>query len=331
MASKIEWTDETWNPIRARNRATGGVGHYCAKVSAGCQGCYAERLQKRFNNPIRYAAQDRDKVDIFLDEEVLLKPLAWKKPRVVFPCSMTDLFGDWVTDDMLDHIFGVMGNREQHTFKILTKRPERQRDYVNSERARKAWNSYRLSPDAWPARNLQLGCSVEDQESADARIPALLETNARKRIVSYEPALGPVDFTRIKTRWGSIINALTGRMVASNHSGDVQRERLDQVIAGGKSGPLAVPSHPDWFRAVRDQCVAAGVPFFFKQWGEWAPVGIGDDVPEANGARLAVVNRSGAMADARTAVSQPTDAFMWRVGKKEAGRLLDGAVWDQQP
>ena len=128
--SKIEWCDSSWNPIRARNRETGGVGHYCVHVSEGCRNCYAERMQPRFRNPIRYAAQDREKVDLFLDEKTLTQPLHWRKPRHVFVCSMTDLFLDDHLDEWIDCVFAVMALAPQHVYQVLTKRPERMREYL---------------------------------------------------------------------------------------------------------------------------------------------------------------------------------------------------------
>src|SRR3990167_1499279 len=122
----IEWTDATWNPIRARNKDTDGVGHFCEHVSEGCRNCYAERMQPRFGNPIRYAAQDREKVELFLDEEVLTAPLRWRKPRMIFVCSMTDLFADFVPDDWIDRVFDVMLQTD-HKYQVLTKRAERMR------------------------------------------------------------------------------------------------------------------------------------------------------------------------------------------------------------
>ena len=130
MPTKIEWTDETWTPIRARNIETGGVGHFCVHVSPGCENCYAEGFQKRFNNPIRYAAQDASKVELFLDEKVLMKPLGWKKPRRVFVCSMTDLFYEGVPDEWIDRVFATMAMARQHQFQCLTKRSARMQSYI---------------------------------------------------------------------------------------------------------------------------------------------------------------------------------------------------------
>jgi len=214
MASKIEWTTNTWNPIRAVNRETGGRGHFCEHVSEGCRHCYAERMQPRFNNPVRFAAQDRDKVDLVLDDDVLTKPLRWRKPRRVFVCSMTDLFLDHHPDAWLDRVFAVMALCPQHTFQVLTKRPERMRAYMMAAAAagrigdavqplrtddnRVVGPLPHVEPGArwWPLANVWLGVSVENQATAAARAHALLDTPAAVRFVSYEPALGPVDWTR---------------------------------------------------------------------------------------------------------------------------------------
>ena len=126
--SKIEWTDATWTPIRARNRETGRVGHFCIHKSPGCANCYAERMQPRFGNPVRFAAQDADKVELFLatardaSEKTLTQPLRWRKPRTIFVCSMTDLFLESVPVEWIDRVFGVMGEATQHRFQVLTKR-----------------------------------------------------------------------------------------------------------------------------------------------------------------------------------------------------------------
>jgi protein gp37 len=132
--TKIEWTNKTWNPVRARNLETNGIGHFCEKISPGCANCYANRMQPRFRNKIRYNAADRDKVALFLDERVLIEPLHWRAPKMIFPCSMTDLFADFVPDEWIDRIFAVMSLAPQHTFQILTKRPERMRDYLAEAR-----------------------------------------------------------------------------------------------------------------------------------------------------------------------------------------------------
>jgi protein gp37 len=268
----IEWTDETWNPV------TG-----CTKVSQGCKHCYAERVSARFG---------KDFSQITLHPERLATPLLWKKPRRVFVNSMSDLFHESVPDEFIAAVFATMLYARQHTFQVLTKRPERMRFLLGSTAFRllveddyygmadvaaeilgrrgefdplcRRKDDIRAYDPGWPLPNVWLGVSVEDQATADERIPLLLDTPAAVRFVSYEPALGPVDFTRIDM--GSDICTVLG-----------WSKNVDWIIAGGESGSNARPAHPDWFRSVRDQCAAASVPFFFKQWGEWTTP---DQAPE---------------------------------------------------
>lgn len=144
--SKIEWTGSTLNFIRARNLETGGDGHYCEKESPGCAGCYSERMQPRFKNNIRFNAADRDKAEIYLDEKVLTQPLRWQKPRLIFPCSMTDICGPWVKDEWLDKFFAVAALTPQHTYQVLTKHPDRLRDYL--ARRSEEWTEMGISETA---------------------------------------------------------------------------------------------------------------------------------------------------------------------------------------
>ena len=230
--SKIEWVKngdgsqrETWNPIRARNRETGKLGHFRIHKSPGCKFCYAERMQPRFGNPIRFAAQDADKVEMFLDENTLHKPLGWKKPRMVFVCSMTDLFLDDFPDDWIREVWINMALAERHTFQVLTKRPERMRKLTSDIPFRDGvLDMHEIvtmgdrAPD-WPLPNVWLGVSVEDQERADERIPILLDTPAAVRFVSAEPLLSPVFFP-----WFG-----------------VYQKHLDWVIVGGEWNEM--PAH----------------------------------------------------------------------------------------
>jgi protein gp37 len=265
--SHIEWTEYTWNPV------TG-----CSRVSEGCRNCYAERMAKRLAGRCGYPEDNPFRVTVHperLDDDK--SPFSIKRPSRIFVGSMTDLFHQDVPDTFLRSILHLIRECDWHTFMILTKRPERMRDFMEVNDV---------------VSNLLLGVSVEDQQIAEKRVPPLLETKAAWRFVSYEPALGPVDFSPY----------LSG---------------LDWIIAGGETGPGARPAHPDWFRAVRDRCIAADVPFFFKQWGEWypnaidcaAPDGIGFNVPH----------------------QFVGDTAMARMGRKAAGRRLDGRAWDEFP
>lgn len=452
-ASKIEWTDRSdWNPIRG-----------CTRVSRGCGGpgkaggCYAERIAARFRDPgqpfhsfaKRVNGEARWTGKVALIEDRLTEPLRWRKPAKIFACSMSDLFHEALPDDAIDQVFAVMALCPQHTFQVLTKRPERMQAYIRGlDRRHTPDGNMRLSPAValaaiaerhkmarkieqllamtrmqWPLPNLWLGVSVEDQATADARIPVLLDTPAALRFISAEPLLGPVDLTawmrrgipgrrrswaefawptwvpeRVRQQiedfwrpeWGrgpaDWIRAafengqpplgtqgtfnrcaeseplVSGRFVPAwnnigrvvDHDGAVYvvsagsyRSRpsyLDWVIAGGESGPGARPAHPAWFRSLRDQCAAAGVPFFFKQWGEWL---LGEEsergtVHFQDGDSFEVVSDHTdivlAAAEASTELEHiwrefwgRDGALLKRVGKRAAGALLDGRAHREFP
>lgn len=175
----------------------------------------------------------------------------------------------------------------------------------------------------WPRPNVWLGVSVENQQYADERIPHLLRTPAAVRWVSYEPALGPVDFTALGEGDQRGLNALTGEFCHYDEdTGDPCSHwdaRIDWIVCGGESGPGARPMHPDWARSVRDQCVAAGVPFFFKQWGEWHPLSTTGGMQEVPFGHYVLPTGD-----------SPGFGFS-RVGKKAAGRVLDGREWNEMP
>ncbi|MGA8221477.1 MAG: phage Gp37/Gp68 family protein [Candidatus Acidiferrales bacterium] len=294
--TKIEWTAATWNPV------TG-----CTKVSAGCKHCYAER---DFHRPY----PGREFTDVRTHPDRLTQPLRWKRPRKIFVNSMSDLFHESVPEKFIGKIFAMMSKCPQHIFQVLTKRPAKMLALIRDDED--CWGPFQevmfrdSKAEDWPLPNVWLGVSVEDQPTADARIPLLLQTPAAVRFVSYEPALGPVDFAKYLG-------------LPCDHWEEKKPEmgflvpHLDWVIAGGESGPKARSSHPDWFRTVRDQCQTAGVPFFFKQWGEWGP----RTELTKNAETLHV---SGALAD-----GGKTPIFRW--GKKRAGRLLDGREWKEFP
>ena len=254
----IAWTEETLNPIRARHRATGKVGWYCQRVSEGCKHCYAATMNEWRGNGVDYTVPALKEVELVLDEKILTAPLRWRRPRRVFLCSMTDLFADFVPDAWIDRIFAVMALCPQHRFQVLTKRPERMFAYLSApDVERRVWTAARLDPDThddlWPLPSVWLGVSVEDQSTGDARIPLLLQTPAAVRWVSYEPALGPVNFTSVGG-WRPLAHA-------EQHLG------LDWLVIGGESGPSARPFDLAWARRAIAQCRAAGIPVFCKQLG----------------------------------------------------------------
>lgn len=258
--SKIEWTDATWSPV------TG-----CTPISAGCQNCYAARMAKRLAGRCGYPADEPFRVTFH--PERLDEPLHWRKPRRVFVVSMGDLFHKDVPFGWTTHVFDAIRDCQKHTFQILTKRPERMEEFFNGR------GGWRYGP---PPYNVWLGVTVENQDTADERIPLLLRCPAKVRFLSCEPLLGPVAIRVTRhhdhpsgdpTLWWETYDYPLSGFCSTKQGGwtDPNYPRIHWVIAGGESGPNARPSHPDWFRSLRDQCAAAGVPYFFKQWGAWLP------------------------------------------------------------
>lgn len=294
--SKIEWTDATWNPVMG-----------CTPVSEGCQHCYALRMIRRY---VGYPGWPKVPNEVRFFPERLDEPLRSRRPRRIFVCSIADLFHPDVPFEFITEVFDTMcawrwpskaaertGDESLledpgHTFLVLTKRPERIQPWLD-------WVG-----DFWPGDrplsvnlvhfghfgpHIWLGVTAENQARADERIPVLLRVPAAVRWVSIEPMLEAVDLTGVL--------------------GD---QKLNWCVVGGETGPGARPMHPGWVRSVRDQCIAAGVPFFFKSWGEWTA--------EYPGGNLA-----------HTAEAIFEGQHFWRVGKARAGHLLDGQEWRQYP
>lgn len=276
--SPIEWTDFTSNPIYAVNKATGKRGHFCVKISPGCAFCYAAAINtsaRGFGNGLDFVEKNRDKVQFVLNAQELAAIRRRKKPAKIFLGDMTDLFQQDIPDEYLDALFATMALSPQHTFQILTKRPERMRNYLNDLKTsrRIASLSGYSTPESleeewrlWPLPNVWLGVSAEDQQRADERIPLLLQTPAAVRFVSYEPALGRVN-------WRRFLHAACRGDVRSGHlcnlCHDVYGVSLDWIIVGGESGRGAHirAFDIDWARNVVQQCQAAGVACFVKQFG----------------------------------------------------------------
>ena len=331
MPTKIEWTDETWNPV------TG-----CTKVSEGCDHCYAETIAHRFTGTKAYP----NGFDVTLRPERLDQPLRWKRPRKVFVSSMSDLFHKDVPDDYIARVFAVMALAPQHTFQVLTKRPGRMRSLLSSEQFESA---VFLATEGrfegcfpWPLPNVWLGTSVENQKWADVRIPLLLDTPAAIRFLSCEPLLGPIDLNHWIGHTPECLGSDDPPWCTCPWEGRTRepyfyKDKIHWVIVGGESGPGARPMHPDWARSLRDQCQATGVPFHFKQWGEWGIQG--------DSTRQCFIWPDGSTQDARGLYSSPiTGALLpteiptrpgWihmvRCGKRTAGRELDGQTWDEYP
>lgn len=311
--SSIEWTETTWNPLAG-----------CTRASAGCDNCYAAKMSLRLEamaeadisagrDPggkrkyIGIATKNGKGVPAFngrinLDEDELQRPYSWKKPRLVFVNSMSDLFHKDVPDRFILSAFDVMRDNPQHTFQVLTKRPDRMADF-----------GQRLP--FWP-ENVWAMTSVENQEAADERIPHLLRVPAAVRGLSCEPLLGPVDITD-QPYWD-------WRYTHSFYPPGFVRRPIDWVIVGGESGPNARPMHPGWARSLRDQCRAAGVKFFFKQWGEWVPSSHIKPGMKQN-------HMAWPWADGNITDLHGDMTMVFNVGKKAAGRLLDGREWNEWP
>jgi protein gp37 len=322
MSTKIEWATETWNPIR-----TADGGYHCTKVSEGCQHCYAERMNKRFGNGKPF---DDTPTEFVLNQKQLEKPLHWKKPRRIFVQSMGDLFHEDVPFCFIEEIFCAMEEADWHVFMVLTKRPERMFSFIDWYLRRSSDDSvgfqHKLPEHIW------LGVTAENQQAADERIPILLQTPAATvRFVSVEPMLGTVDLTQIDIGGNVWINSLTGDCKSYHPYGGMwkiteSKNKLDWVICGGETGPGARPMHPDWVRDLRDQCVRTGVPFFFKQWGEFAP----SPDPEMGSEYWVTPDGNFGRWD-YSDPSMPVAACMDKVGKKAAGYLIDGQEWRQFP
>ena len=265
----IAWTDATWNPV------TG-----CTKVSSGCKHCYAERDWGRLaRNPKATAYFGRSFTEVRVHPERLEQPWHWKRPRRIFVNSMSDLFHEDVPEYFLDQVFAIMALAPRHTFQILTKRPERMHAYLDDrfDNRQHAVGAAMLEYDAvrdggfevggahdaglleWPLSNVWLGVSVEDQGTADARIPLLVNTPAAVRWVSAEPLLGPINMNEVPV---GMFGPLRPHGGASP-----QTPRLGWVVVGGESGPHARLLNASWVRTLRNQCHAVDVPFFVKQLG----------------------------------------------------------------
>jgi protein gp37 len=311
--SKIEWTDHTFNPWRG-----------CTKVSPGCKNCYAESLAKRF--PETLGEWGDDGTRIIASEAQWKEPLKWNraaelsgKRARVFCASMADVFED--RPELVEpraRFFSLIFDTPHLEWLILTKRPENIMRLHPFPKLRDAYN--------W---NIMWGTSVENQEQADVRIPELLKIPGR-RFLSCEPLLGPVDLTKIYNPGGMMA---FGRFNCLNFG-------INWVIVGGESGPKARPMHPDWVRAIRDQCQTTGVPFFFKQWGEYRPSSVEiyqDKQVSSPGTfshwtiQSSTNRKEVGKPSVHAELSNGKFVAMERVGMEKAGNVLDGEVIQEFP
>lgn len=318
----IEWTGATWNPV---------VG--CTKVSPGCKNCYMYREQERYGQDPRVVR--RTSPHTF---NIPLSPRRVPPGTMVFVCSWSDLFHEAV-DPHRPEIWAIMRRRSDVIFQVLTKRPERIPDHL---------------PDDWGEGydNVWLGTSVEDQDRV-TRVADLLRVPARVRWLSMEPLLGEVDLDLVPLDTRDPLNpfgcpghlqplrrrfvgALGDPVMDARNSCDVS-EGIDWVVVGGESGPHARPTHPRWLRLVRDQCRDVGVPVLMKQWGEWAPKSTAPQVRITSAEDFGVLDPGGEWYAGHTGWNgreedpNTGEASMRRVGKRAAGRLLDGELLDGYP
>ena len=338
--TKIEWTGETWNPVVGCSIVSPGCTNCYAMGQAG-------RIQRMTPDSHYLGTTQTSKAgDVWTGvvklapDHILMRPLRWTKPRTIFVNSMGDLFHEDVPDAWIDLVFAMMAatcdasqtGGDEHTYQILTKRSARMRVYmahpdreaiIDEAVEKLAAAMYRHEPfarkrprspfyggvDNWPLPNVWLGVSAERQIEADARIPDLLSTPAAVRFVSAEPLLGPINFRSIDVSGDEEVLPLGAGYLDRLEPGENEGPRLDWIIVGGESGRSARPMHPSWARGIRDQCNAAGVAFFFKQWGSHARAA--DLLPGDH-------------------LEQDAD-LMLPTNKARAGRLLDGREWLEMP
>jgi protein gp37 len=257
--TKIEWTQrpgtkgETWNVT---------VG--CSLESAGCEHCYAMTFVHRKLTPEHEGLTEKKNAGVKWNGKIKLLhdrlhlPLNWKTPRTAFVNSISDLFHKDIPFEFIDSVYDTMDACPQHTFIVLTKRAKRMLEFYQW----KAQGNGLKFEEQWPLKNVEIGVSCEDQKTFDERTIFLIQCAAFVRLVSLEPLLGTINAeSRLKPTFCQYVGEKSGYTLPA----------INWVIAGGESGPKARPMHPDWARSLRDQCAAAGVPFFFKQWGEYRP------------------------------------------------------------
>lgn len=357
-ASKIQWTNRSdWNPIRG-----------CTRVSPGCGGpgdhggCYAEAMAGRFSDPGQwghtYARRTpkggRWTGKVELIPERLTLPLRWKKPlpgqNRVFPSSTSDIFHESLSDADIDQIFAVMALAPDWDFQVLTKRSARMREYLSgfscdgARRFHIADAAGRLMRDGdraqawvaagcgWPLPNVWLGVSAEDQPHWDQRVADLEATPAARRFVSIEPMLGPIVMSLGTVRHhpeNERDNPALAQLIRAARL-HIDPRLIDWIICGGESGPNARPMHPAWVRSLLYQCQLAGVPFFFKQWGEWIGLGVREGRPD-DATGFWPTDAKSCIRLAPDGTRSDTGFPLQRVGRAKAGNLLDGRTWQEFP
>ena len=293
IENEIYWTDG-WNPVKLISG-----GYYCDPVSPGCHRCWGNDINLRFYKGTKFGTLTHP--EFVLDEKVLEQPLHWRKPRVIAVQWLGDLFHKDIPWNDQYKVFDMMLNAPQHQYLILTKRPEIMVKHLKDI-------TFHLGRNYYPyvcLDHLWLGTTICNQQEADENVVKLLQIPG-KHWLSVEPCLEDID---LNIPYGQGVGELA-----------LESGKIHQVILGGESGHGARPMCPDWPRRVRDDCAEAGVPFFFKQWGEWiTPSGdfmeIGGDTGEPE--RYSSIHHW-------SLSPRDSEPIAYRVGKKKAGRLLDG-------
>jgi protein gp37 len=340
--TKIQWTEATWNVC---------VG--CTKISAGCQNCYALRMAVRLAHNPKIPKKDRERYrstisetksgwewsgKVALFEDRLEQPKSWRKPRMVFLCSMSDICHEDVPAWFIEATFNAMLWNDQnggdygqkHIFQVLTKRPERLANLLSGNVWRPCVHGALPVGPAGPIPNgglperIWVGITAEDQKALDDRAYHLWRIPAKMTWISHEPALGPLD-----------LSARYGEGQPDDPPAPIS-EWIKWVVTGGESGPGARPMSPDVARSMRNQCAAAGVPWFFKQWGEWRECDSPADWQGEDPRRYAIrwVHTNGeTFGPVEGERFQPCNSArrMVRLGKKSAGNLLDGKAYQAFP
>jgi len=336
--TKIEWCDHTFNPWEG-----------CQKVGPGCDNCYAETRNARFAGgtainwgpgaPRRRTSASNWTLPKRWNAQAAAFFAEHGRRQRVFCASLADVFDNAVAPQWRADLFALIASTPNLDWLLLTKR-------IGNVQGMLAELAHGNDPelsllDMMPLPNVWIGATIVNQEEADRDIPKLLAVPARVRFLSMEPLLGPVTLREVHSDMCEI-DALTGDHGVLRPLRGRSEAKVHWVICGGESGPGARPMHPDWARSLRDQCEAAGVPFLFKQWGEWADMGaagLGASGPVTNRAgdvkdwmRQAVTFTDGGKAtvQAHSWTAHATD-LMYRVSKKAAGRHLDGRTWDEAP
>jgi protein gp37 len=319
--SKIEWCDHTWNPWLG-----------CARVSPGCANCYAAEWARRFKADVKWGdghprvrtSESNWRLPLTWNRKAEIQFNAWEKFKVEYPVSIAhgfvkprrprvfcgslcDIGDDNAPSEWRVEMFDLIRQTPYLDWLILTKR------IANVSTDEASWRQY---PNVW------LGATVCNQTEADRDIPILLKIPAAKLFLSIEPMLGPVEISK----WL--------RPRTHSHDGGCWTADfaiIDWVICGGETSAKARPIHPDWVRTLRDQCKAADVPFFFKQWGEWAPTKHRNEVFSSRGMKPDVAWPDGTIANGTSDEHGGAGTCLFRIGKKRAGRLLDGREWNEMP